>query len=137
MKRLRVGGRLVPVPLTVSVLCWLVPGVWSGLGTLVPSLFTPPEIRDSGWFGSGTLAVLAAYTAIVMGIPILMLYRVRMARAALTVVAACFLATAIAAPATEALWAFIPVAAGTVLMWLPQSDQYLRKRVLHGSGAVL
>lgn len=137
MKQLRVGGRSVPVLLTVSVLCWLVPGVWSGPGTLIPSLFTPPEIRDSGWFGSGTLAVLAAYTAIVMGVPLLMLYRVRMARAALTVAAACFLVTAIAAPTAEPLWAFIPVAAGAVLMWLPQSNQYLRIRVLHGSGAVL
>jgi hypothetical protein len=55
---------------------------------LVPSLFIAAEIRDSGWFGSGTLAVLATYTVIVMGVPILMLYRFRIARPALTVVAA-------------------------------------------------
>lgn len=38
IKQLRVDGRQVPWSLTLSVLCWLIPGVWSGLGTLIPLL---------------------------------------------------------------------------------------------------
>jgi ABC-type transport system involved in multi-copper enzyme maturation permease subunit len=137
MKQLRVGGRYVPVPLAISALCWLAPGVWSGLGTLLPSLFVPVEIRDSGWFGAGTLAVLAIYTALVMGIPILMLYRVRIARIALTVAVICFTVAVLAAPALESVWAYVLVMIGAVMMWLPQSNQYMRKRILHGNGAMV
>jgi hypothetical protein len=134
---IRVGGRRVPVHLTISVLCWLVPGAWSGLGTLLQSLFAPAEIRDSGWFGSSTLAVVALYTVIVIGVPVLMLYRVRIVRTILTVVAALFTAAVITAPTLELFWVYVPVAAGAVLMWHPQSTQYLRKRIHHGNGAVL
>ena len=137
MKQLRLSGREVPLAITVSVLCWLLPVAWTGLGSLIASLFMPSEIRDSGWFGSGTLAVLATYTIIVMGVPLLMLYRFRIARPALTVVAAYFTATVISAPALEPLAAYIPVMVGTVLMWLPQSNRYLQKPIPHGNGAVL
>ena len=129
VKQLRVGGRDVPLALTVSVLCWLLPGAWTGLGALIPSFFMSPEMRDSGWFGSGTLAVLAAYTAIVMGVPVLMLYRSRMARAALTVVAAYFTAAIISAQALAPVPAYIPVLVGAVLMWHPHSNRYLQKPV--------
>lgn len=137
MRQLRVGGRDVPRALTISVLCWLLPGAWTGLGSLIRSLFMPAEIRDSGWFGSGTLAVLAAYTVIVMGVPVLMLYRSRMARAALTVVAASCTAAVTSSPALVPLAAYIPVMAGAVMMWLPQSNRYLQKPIQHGNGAVL
>ena len=137
MRQLRVGGRDVPLALTISVLCWLLPGPWTGLGSLIPTLFMPAEIRDSGWFGSGTLAVLATYTVIVMGVPVLMLCRSRMARAALTVVAATCTAAVISAPALAPLTAYIPVMAGAVLMWLPQSNRYLQTPIHHGNGAVL
>ena len=132
----------MPISLLAGVLCWLVPGAWTGLGILVPLLFVPAEVRDSGWLGSSTLAVLAAYTVIAMGLPLLMLCRLRMARTALTAVAAVFTAglvsAAVASTATaEALWAYLPVAAGTVLMWLPPSNRYLHIRVPHGDGATL
>lgn len=140
--RLQAPGRATPLPLLLGVLCWLVPGAWTGPGILVPSLFLPAAVRDSGWLGSSTLAVLAAYTAIAMGLPILMLYRLRMARTALTAVAAVFTAgvvsAAVASAATpEPLWAYLAVMAGTVLMWLPPSNRYLHTRVPHGNGAVL
>jgi hypothetical protein len=137
IKQLRVDGRQVPWSLTLSVLCWLIPGVWSGLGTLIPLLFVPPGLRDTSWFGSWTLAVVAGYTVIVIGVPILMLYRSRIARGLLTLVAAWFAVAVIAAPSLEPVWAFIPVVIGTVLMWLPPTNQYLRKRVVLGNGAVL
>ena len=137
IKQLRVDGRQVPWSLALSVLCWLIPGVWSGLGTLIPSLFVPPELRDSGWFGSWTLAVLAGYTVVVIGVPILMLYRSRVARGLLTPVAAWFAVAVIAAPSLEPMWAFIPVVIGTVLMWLPPTNQYLQKRIVLRNGAVL
>jgi hypothetical protein len=137
IEQLRVNGRHVPWSLTVSVLCWLIPGVRSGLGTLIPLLFVPPEFRDTGWFGSWTLAVLAGYTVVVIGVPILMLYRSRVARGLLTLVAAWFAVAVIAAPSLEPMWAFIPVVIGTVLMWLPPTNQYLRKRIFLGNGAAL
>lgn len=137
IEQLRVDGRRVPWSLVLSVLCWLLPGVWSGLGTLIPSLFVPPEIRDSGWFGAGVLAVLTVYTVVVIGIPILMLYRARTARAVLSLVAAWFAVAVIIAPSGEPMWALIPVVMGTVLMWLPSSNRYLRKRIHLGDGAVL
>lgn len=137
IRQIRVGTRDVPVSLAISAVCWLVPGAWSGLGTLVPSLFVPAEIRDSGWFGSGTLAVLAIYTALVMGVPILMLYGLRIARVALTAAAICFTAAVLATPGLESVWAYVLVMIGATTMWLPQSNQYLRKRILHGNGAVL
>ncbi|WP_458112724.1 hypothetical protein M1D88_00725 [Arthrobacter sp. R1-13] len=136
-KQLHVSGRHVPWSLTLSVLCWLVPGVWSGLGTLIPSLLVPSHIRDSGWFGSGTLVVLAGYTVVVIGVPILMLYRSRVARALLSLVAGLFAIIVIAVPPIEPMFAFIPVALGAVLMWLPPSNQFLRKRIIAGNGAVL
>ena len=105
IKQLRVDGGHVPWSLTLSVLCWLIPGVWSGLGTLILSLFVPPELRDTGWFGSWTLAVLAGYTVVVIGVPILMLYRSRVARGLLTLVAAWFAVAVIAAPSLEPMWA--------------------------------
>ncbi|QDW29658.1 hypothetical protein FFF93_007690 [Arthrobacter sp. KBS0702] len=97
----------------------------------------PAEVRDSGWLGSSTLAVLAAYTAIAMGLPILMLYRLRMARTALTAVAGVVSAAVASAATPEPLWAYLAVMAGTVLMWLPPSNRYLHTRVPHGNGAVL
>ena len=115
----------------------LAPGVWSGLGTLIPLLFVPPELRDTGWFGSWTLAVLAGYTVVVIGVPTLMLYRSRVARGLLTLVAAWFAVAVIAAPSLEPMWAFIPVVIGAVLMWLPQSNRYLQTPIHHGNGAVL
>ena len=99
--QLRVDGRQVPWSLPLSALCWLMPGVWSGLGTLIPSLLVPPEVRDSGWFGPWTLAVLAGYTVVVIGLPILMLYRSRAARGLLTLVAAWFAVAVVAAPSLE------------------------------------
>lgn len=108
-----------------------------GLGTLIPSLFVPPQIRDSGWFGSGILGVLAGYAVAVIGVPILMLYRSRVARALLSLVAVLFAVMVIASPSTEAMWAFIPVMLGSALMWLPPSSQFLRKRIIVGNGAVL
>lgn len=137
INQIRVGTRFVPVSLIISVVCWLSPGAWSGLGTLVPSLFVPAEIRDSGWFGSGTLAVLAIYTALVMGVPILMLCGLRIARVVLTAVAVCFTAAVFTTPALESVWAYVLVMTGTITMWLPQSNQYLRKRIMQGNGAVL
>lgn len=137
IRQLRVDGRHVPWSLTFSVFCWLIPGVWSGFGTLIPSLFVPPEIRDSGWFGSWTLAVLTVYTVVVIGVPILMLYRARIARAVLSLVAAWFAVAVIAASSLEPMWAFIPVVMGTVLMWLPESNRYFKKRIVLGNGAVL
>jgi hypothetical protein len=136
MKQVRVSGRYVPWSLTLSVLCWLLVGAWSGLGILITSLFIPPEIRDSGWFGAGTLAVLTAYAAVAMGVPILMLYRARVARALLSLVAAWFTVAVIAAPSLEPRVAYIPVTVGAVLMWLPLSKQYLRKRIIRGNQAV-
>lgn len=97
----------------------------------------PAEIRDSGWFGFCRLAVLATYTAIVMGIPILMLYRVRIARIALTMAAAFLTWAVILAHALEPLWSYVLVMTGAVLMWLPQSNQYMRKRIHHGNRAIL
>ena len=45
---------------------------------------------------------------------------------------------AVASTATaEALWAYLPLVAGTVLMWLPPSTRYLHQRVLRGNGAAL
>ena len=131
--------RQVPWSLALSVLCWLITGVWSGLGTLIPLLFVQPELRDSGWFGSWALAFLAGYTAAVIGVPILMLYRSRVARGLLTLVAAWFALAVVAAPALslEPMWAFIPVVIGAVLMWLPPTNRYLRERIVLGNGAVL
>ena len=137
IKQLRVDGRQVTWSLTLSVLCWLMPGVWSGFGTLIPLLFVPPELRDTGWFGSWTLAVLAGYTVVVIGVPILMLYRSRVARGLLTLVAAWVAVAGIAADSLEPMWAFIPVVIGTVLMWLPPTNQYLRKRIVLGNRAAL
>lgn len=137
LKPFRVAGRRVPVHLTASVLCWLVPGAWSGLGTLLQYLFAPAEIRDSGWFGASALAVVAMYTVIVMGVPVLMLYGIRIARTVLNVVAASFTAALVNAPSLELFWVYVPVTAGAVLMWLPQSNQYLRKRIHQGNGAVI
>lgn len=137
IKQLRVDGRQVPWSLTLSVLCWLIPGVWSGLGTLIPLLFVPPELRDTGWFGSWTLAVLAGYAVVVIGVPVLMLYRSRVARGLLTLVAVWFAVAVIAASSLEPTWAFIPVVIGTVLMWRPRTNQYLRKRIVLGNGAAL
>ena len=74
---------------------------------------------------------------VVIGVPILMLYRSRVARGLLTPVAAWFAVAVIAAPSLEPMWAFIPVVIGTVLMWLPPTNQYLRKRIVPGNGAVL
>ncbi|WP_146068922.1 hypothetical protein [Arthrobacter sp. ZGTC131] len=72
-----------------------------------------------------------------MGAPILMLFRVRIARIALSVAAICFTVAVLAAPALESVWAYVLVMIGAVMMWLPQSNQYMRKRILHGNGAML
>ncbi|WP_306922686.1 hypothetical protein [Arthrobacter globiformis] len=72
-----------------------------------------------------------------MSVPILMLYRVRTARIALSVAAICFTVAVLAAPALESVWAYVLVMIGAAMMWLPQSNQYMRKRILHGNGAML
>lgn len=137
MKQFRVAGLTVPVPLALGVLCWLIPGIIYGLGIFVRSLFIPAEIRDSGYFGSGFLLIVAVFTLIALGLPILMVYRLRAARILLTGVAVLLTAAVSSRPSLEPLPAYIPVLAGTVLMWLPSSNRYLAGRRTVGDGAQL
>lgn len=137
MKQLKVAGRSMPVPLTVSVACWLIPGLIYGLGILIRSMLIPAEIRDSGYFGSSILLMVAMFTIVALGLPILMLYRLRAARVLLTAIAVLFTAGVFSQPSFEPLPAYIPVVLGTVLMWLSPSNRYLARRRIVGDGAQL
>lgn len=126
------GGRIVPSTLALGVILWLIPGIVYGLAILVRFFFIPAEIRDSGYFHYGILVLVALSTIVALGLPILVLYRVRAARAVLTAIAVLFTAALFMEPTTQALGAYAAVVAGTILMWLSPSNRYLDRRLFGG-----
>lgn len=137
MKQLRVSGRTVPIPFAPSVLYRLIPGAWYGVGNFIQTLFIPADVLAATWTGTNTLSLLVTFTTVALVLPLLLLFRLRAARVLLTVFGVWFTAGMAWQLTVEALAAFMPVMAGTILMWPPPSNRYMARRHVIGNGAQL